>query len=156
MIELIPMNQEQITAVYHEAMEQDFPANELKPLRMILQLMESGDYDSLMITNEGITVGYVLLMFPGREQVGLIDYLAIYPEQRSLGFGGKVLQKLKEYYPDGILYLECEHPTDAPKPQLAERRIRFYERNGAVRIPLESKVFGAPLLSYGDSGKQTG
>lgn len=154
MIRLVKMNKEQISAVYRNHMETDFPANELKPLSMILGLMDTGEYDSLAVTEGEDTVGYVLLMFPGRGQVGLIDYLAIYPDSRNRGFGGQVLKSLKDHYKEKYLYLECEHPADAPDRGLAERRIGFYVRNGAAQIPLESRVFGAHYCHMVISGRE--
>ena len=54
-----------------------------------------------------------------------VEHLAIAPEARNGGYGGRILQQLQAHLQRPIV-LEVEEPTE----EMARRRIGFYQRHG--------------------------
>ena len=69
---------------------------------------------------------------------------------------------IKAYWAEKGIILECEAPQEAPSPEerlVRERRIAFYERNGAFRTSYLWRAFDvdyAILCLPGQSGIKTG
>ena len=131
--------------VYQEHMLRDFPEDELKPFASIRQMLRSGIYEPLAVWDDtGHMVAYAWqAVLPGCKNA-LIDYYAVLPGLRGGGVGSSVLAALAAYYAPriGTLIIECEHPSEAPDPAIARRRIGFYLRAGARATAMESRVFG--------------
>jgi GNAT superfamily N-acetyltransferase len=122
-------------------------------------------------------------------EIGLLWYLAIDPRWRNLGLGADFYRALlKDVQKQGgrMLLFEVEIPAEIQEPEqrlLAERRIRFYQRQGAFLLdgisykqyvgshqpltpmhlmvhPLESltpqQAFDLARLVFGDNLQQTG
>lgn len=145
---LKPMNTKEITQIYESRMRYDFPVQELKPLENIIEMMERGVYESLSVNDGKEQVGYALVLLVKESPYGLLDYLGIFPKARNRGYGGGVLSALAEHYRDRTLMIESEHPDDAPDERMAERRLCFYRRNGAVDTGVESMVYGAHYINF--------
>ncbi|WP_026529207.1 GNAT family N-acetyltransferase [Butyrivibrio sp. VCD2006] len=146
-MELIELNPVQVESIYKERLIVDFPEDELKPLDVILRAMEKGIYECLGLWDEGAVIGYAFLVKMDIDY--LIDYLAIYPEKRNSGIGGKMLELLSEYFAeaDNIL-IEIEDPDKAvneEEKQLQTRRRSFYLRNICQDTGLRIKCFGVPF-----------
>ncbi len=152
------MKENEITEIYETRMTKDFPPMELKPLHNIVDMMERGIYESLMVYDSGKSsgndtsadkepIGYALVLLPKGMTYGLLDYLGMFSEKRNQGYGGQVLAELAKHYHDRRLIIESEYPDDAPDRKMAERRLRFYQRNGAVDTGVESRVFGAHYVN---------
>lgn len=64
------LNKEELTNLYKDEMMFDFPRAELKPLRAMLRLMDMGQYDPLLVTDDqGVALGYAHdLAAPGPER----------------------------------------------------------------------------------------
>lgn len=77
----------------------------------------------------------------------LLEYFAVLPDRRSAGIGTAALGWLVERIPAPIV-LEVEDPAVSSDPD-AGRRITFYERFGARRVPL-SEAYSMPNLETGD------
>ena len=133
-MELISLDRAQTRILWHERMKRDFPKMELKKLQTILRLQESETYDVLGVYDDGMLMGYAAVYHPPKGRVYLLDYLAVEPDVRGRGLGTEILKLLQMHYKDcaDCLIIECERPKAAPDEQLARRRIRFYERAGAV------------------------
>lgn len=60
-----------------------------------------------------------------------LAYLAVAPELRGQGYGSRILQALKEKYPDQQIVLDIE-PLDPDADNYYQRvdRLRFYQKNG--------------------------
>lgn len=142
------MNTKEITQIYEFRMRYDFPVQELKPLENIIGMMERGMYESLSVIDGYEQVGYALVLLLKESPYVLLDYLGIFSEARNRGFGGRVLSALSEYYRDRTLIIESEYPADAPDEKMAERRLRFYRRNGAMDTGVESMVYGAHYMNF--------
>ncbi|MGN0326899.1 MAG: GNAT family N-acetyltransferase [Lachnospiraceae bacterium] len=146
-ISLRKMKECEITEIYEKHMCKDFPPLELKPLHSILDMMERGIYDSLLVYDGEEPVGYALVLTPQKCSYGLLDYLGVFSEKRNQNYGGRILASLKELYPEKKILIESEFPKDAPDQVMAERRLKFYQRNGAVDTGVESNVFGAHYVN---------
>lgn len=111
-----------------------FPLNESYSMEQILELAESDHIEYMSFWEDGVLCG-ILFYNVGRTMVYLF-YLAVNKEQRSKGYGGKLLAWLKESYPDKSIAANIE-PTGfhADNEEQRVRRLRFYERNGFHLIP---------------------
>ncbi len=147
-MELVQLNKDEVTALYHERMVNDFVEDELKPLWAIHKAMEAGTYEPLGLFYTDRIMGYAFLVRQGRNY--LVDYLATYPEQRNKGLGAKILELLGEYLSEAdMIIVEVEDPAYAESEDqrsLQERRIEFYKRNGCSDTGLRVRCFGVPFI----------
>ncbi len=137
------LDKQELTDLYQNEMVFDFPKAELKPLRAMLRLMDMGQYDPLLITDdEGSPLGYAMLWLPRARDGALLGYLVVLRGKRNGGLGTQVLPLLAERY--GQLFGEAEAPTsdDPAENDLRRRRIAFYERNGFRVLDYECALFG--------------
>ena len=59
------LNKEELTNLDKDEMMFDFPRAELKPLRAMLRLMDMGQYDPLLVTDDqGVALGYAMIWLP--------------------------------------------------------------------------------------------
>ena len=136
--------------LFYRDMQRDFPENEIKPWDVIENMVLAGEYDLLSAWEEDKMVGYAWMFVPEGESI-LLDYLAVLPEYRGTGVGTAILQLLATRYPDKTLILESEYPEDAPEPDVARRRLRFYDHAGFVNSGVEVVLFGVHfcILTHG-------
>lgn len=136
--------------LFHRDMQRDFPENEIKPWGIIEKMVRAGEYDLLGAWEGDKMVGYAWMFAPDGEAI-LLDYLAVMPECRGNSVGSAILKALAERYPDKILILESEYPEDAPEPDVARRRLRFYDHAGFVNSGVEVVLFGVHfcILTHG-------
>ena len=137
------LDKQELTDLYQNEMVFDFPKAELKPLRAMLRLMDMGQYDPLLITDdEGSPLGYAMLWLPRARNGALLEYLGVLRGKRNGGLGTQGLPLLAERY--GQLFGEAEAPTsdDPAENDLRQRRIAFYERNGFRVLDYECALFG--------------
>ena len=119
------LNKEELTNLYKDEMMFDFPRAELKPLRAMLRLMDMGQYDPLLVTDDqGVALGYAMIWLPRARNGALLEYLGVLR--------------------GGQLFGEAEAPTsdDPAENDLRRRRIAFYERNGFRVLDYECALFG--------------
>ena len=141
-MELKTLNEKELTALYRDEMEYDFPKSELKPLGAMLRLMELGQYDPLLVIEDGEPVGYAMMWLPKSRQGALLEYLGVLRGKRSGGLGSRILPLLLERY--GQLFGEAEAPTSDSEEEndLRRRRIGFYQRNGFRVLDYQCALFG--------------
>lgn len=141
-MKLKTLNERELSALYREEMVYDFPKSELKPLGAMLRLLEMGQYDPLVVSENGERVGYAMMWLPKSRQGALLEYLGVLRGKRSAGLGARILPLLAQRY--GQLFGEAEAPTsqDEAENHLRRRRIGFYERNGFRVLDYECALFG--------------
>lgn len=122
----------------------NFPDDERRPLAMMRRLLRRGLYEVLALEEAGTPVAYALSLLPKDSRAVLLDYLVVDPARRGQGLGGTVLTMLRDWYAAraDAIFIESEAPATAPDPVMAARRIRFYERTGAVLLPFHVLLFG--------------
>ena len=133
----------ELSSLYTEELIYDFPRAELKPLRAMHRLMDLGQYDPLLLTDdEGAPLGYALIWLPQKRDGALLEYLGVLRGKRNSGLGTQALPLLLERY--GQLFGEVEAPTsdDPAENELRLHRIGFYERSGFRVLGYECALFG--------------
>ena len=82
------LNKEELTNLYKDEMMFDFPRAELKPLRAMLRLMDMGQYDPLLVTDDqGVALGYAMIWLPRARNGALLEYLGVLRGKRNGGLG---------------------------------------------------------------------
>ena len=77
------LNREELSALYRSQMTRDFPPQELKPLKSMLELMEGGRYQALGLFDEDDLLGYALVWREPGVPFALLDYLGTLPGVRN-------------------------------------------------------------------------
>ena len=134
----------QLTNV-HGLYQEAFPPEEQKPFSLILEKHQQGSVEILSAENErqefmglAITAQY--------QDLVLLDYFAISPDQRRGGIGSKVFQLLKDRYAGKRFFLEIE--STAVKSENAEQRSKrkaFYLKNGMISLPFSVNLLGVEM-----------
>ena len=144
------LSTEEIKKVYEEHMVYDFPKKELKPLSHIYDMIKAGIYLPYGIYEGSEMMGYAFLVFNKAQRLALLDYFAIFRGKRDGGMGSKALSCMKEMKDDfDLIVLEVEIPEEAEDDtdkDLRQRRIGFYERNGAYRTNIITRIYDANYL----------
>jgi hypothetical protein len=155
-MELIQLTKDRVASVYEERMVHDFKKDELKPLKMILRALDEGIYECLGLSDGERLLGYTFLVKQGKRY--LVDYLAVYPEERDKGRGSAILKLLRDHVTDAeMMIIEVEDPLYAEsseEKELQERRVSFYFRNGCSDTGLRVRCFGVPfiIIRLGEKG----
>lgn len=120
------------TRVYDDMVLQ-FPESELKSFEKFISLMKNSDYKLILASDAGKYIGYIMVFFDGADKYLWLDYIAVFKEYHSCGYGGKMLDALGNLFPhtDGV-FLEVEKPDVTQENTL--RRIKFYKKHGAVLV----------------------
>lgn len=117
--------------IYNDMLLQ-FPPSELKSYEKFEKLLGK-NYYAYDVIEENIRVGYVILFVC--EDFIFIDYIAILKEFHSNGYGGKLLEALKEEFGSKKgCFLEVEKP-DKNIPNTL-RRVKFYQKHGAEKLEI--------------------
>ena len=146
-VRLLTLNE--IRTVYCERIVDDFPENEIKPLKMIERACTRGEcrcYGGF--TGEALAAyAFFVTNRENGQAVWLFDYLAVERERRDQGIGSAFLQALsQEILPEAeMVLLEIDDPAAAEGEELARRlrREAFYVRNGLIDTGITAQVFGA-------------
>ena len=139
------LNQEELSELYRAEMTRDFPPQELKPLKAMLELMEAGRYQALGLWEEDQLLGYALMWREPGVPFALLDYLGTLPGVRNRGLGGQMLDLLADYYREerGIFgEAESDEGGDPADRDLRRRRLGFYLRNGFRYGGYDCALFG--------------
>lgn len=141
-MELKLLNKNELAGLYRDELTADFPRAELKPLGAMLRLMDRGQYDPLLVTEAGETVGYAMVWLPAGREGALLEYLGVLRGKRNGGLGARILTLLADRY--GQIFGEAEAPAsdDPAENDLRRRRIGFYVRNGFRVLDYECALFG--------------
>ena len=105
-----------------------FPEEERVPLTEFLSYGDESGSHFFAFYNEEEFVGFAFAT--ANSQLFYVSFFAIMPHLRSHGYGGKIIDKLVDFY-DRTMVLEVER-LDEACDNLDQRRARwdFYQRNG--------------------------
>lgn len=133
---------EKIEKLYLKA----FPIEERKPFSCIQEKQKAGECDILYIEDdEGEFCGLAITMF--RDDLVLVDYLAMDENKRCRGYGSRTFQKILKYYHGKRLLIEIEDASIPGEDQ--ENRIRrenFYHKNSMVDLHIKIRLCGVPMI----------
>lgn len=143
-LKITRLNREQIAEIFTQHMKADFPPDELKPLKMMMKMLDDGVYDCLGLFENDLLSGYAYLIRIGKNC--LLDYFAVVRGKRSQGYGSLFLQQLKEYLKDEeLLMIESEDPdfSEGEEDYATRcRRVDFYLKNGFRDTGARALLFG--------------
>lgn len=145
-MELRLLNKTQLERVYYDHMKRAFPPNELKSLRVMEQMRDSGRYEPLGMYDAERLMGYALMWLEPGVPFVLLDYLGTVEGERGKGLGTTLLTLLGEYYAHmrGIFgEAERDNSPDPEERALQHRRLNFYFRNGYRYAGYDCALFGA-------------
>ena len=132
---------EQVALVYARDLKPSFPPAELKPLANIQAMCRDGCYRPWCLF-DGEEIAGECFLWLGRPGWALLDYLCVAESRRNSGAGALMLKLLRQAEGDTVILVESEAPVHAPDPAMAERRLGFYARNGAVTLGYDCALFG--------------
>ena len=119
--------------------ETAFPPNEKILVSTILKILwnkveNEGNHLAAILDENQKFIGMAMYQLPPDKPVGVLWYVAVVPGQRSKGWGSviykKILTQLDPQIYKGLVF-EVEIPGEADSSPDAERRILFYQKNGA-------------------------
>lgn len=144
------LSSQDILSIYATHSARHFPADELKPVSSIRRMAGEGIYVGYGLyekkKSDGALLCYAFFtVLPDRKNI-LLDYFAVMEGNRSRGIGSLFLQYMKNTITDhdGIL-IETENPDYAADERdrlTRDKRIDFYNRNGAFFTGILAEVFG--------------
>lgn len=116
---------QQINTLYSTA----FPRQEQAPLAFLINQTKKDTVRFNAYYDGDIFVGLTYTILQG--DTTYLWYLATRSELRSKGYGGQIMQHLRDVYPDNriVLNLDVQDETAADS-EIRERRKAFYTRNG--------------------------
>lgn len=113
-------------------------ARERKPEAWICKMVRAPDYRFWVMPGAGRIQGFSILFVPPAERFALLEYMAVAPEQRNHGVGGRLFKQTMARAPQqGRIPIVLEVDSDreaSPDRELRSRRQQFYRRLGCVRI----------------------
>lgn len=140
------LDEKELTAVYETHMRRDFPKDELKPLRAILDMRAQGAYDCLGMFEEDRLCAYAYMVKVQEKGYLLLDYLAACADVRGQGNGSRMLAMLRDWYrEENGIFLESEclrTSADEAQMKIRWRRLNFYRGNGCVPTQVKALVYG--------------
>lgn len=109
-----------------------FPRVELKTYQRFRELFNNPCYELYVAKSKEKPAGYVIFFNDVETKTIWVDYIAVFKEFHSQGFGHKIFSALKSYFCNLYgCWLEVEKPSEKDINTL--RRIKFYKSLGAVK-----------------------
>ena len=138
------LTEQEINIVYEQHMKRDFPPEELPPFPPAMELIASGEGWFYGIFDKEDLAAYIQVLKPEVCTYALLNYYAVLPSYRNQGLGERLLGELSVRLPkvQGIL-IEAEIPEKSEDAGIAQRRLGFYERVGAVNTMWQEQVYDA-------------
>lgn len=146
---------EELAELYERDMKRDFPADELKPLSRLMELLERGEYEPYALFEDGALLAYALYWRAKGYRYVMLDYFAVMPELRNGGTGSAMLKDMLERFCQngGGVFGEVEIPETGNEEidALRRRRLGFYARAGILPVGFRTKIYGVPfeILAHG-------
>jgi GNAT superfamily N-acetyltransferase len=117
-----------------------FPLNEQVPFPFLMRMIEHGWKTLFTAASGGEILGFATTSALAHKHLHFLSYLAVDTSKRSRGAGGQLFRFVLEdlRHSDGVseLIWEVERvlSKDPEEKRAQERRIAFYEKNGAVLL----------------------
>ncbi len=145
MPEIRQLGLDELKEIYVIYMEDDFPRAELRPFSSIKKNYEEGNYNGFGFYEGDRLLAYACYYsYPGSKEA-LMDYFAVVPELRGKGVGSAFLRMMASQLPEGDRILIEAESADTAKNEAdrieRERRLSFYERNGAILTGVRCLLF---------------
>lgn len=138
----------EIVSTYIKYLFWDFPAEERRPLLMILNSAIHGYYECLGAFYKERQVGYAF--FVKIKKHYLMDYLAVVKNYRGKGIGSAILNEIRCYYQAAASVIcEVENPDYAENESdrnTRQRRLDFYYKNGCHDTKVRTWTFGVRFI----------
>ena len=143
------LNENQMADIYATHMVVDFPTDELKPFEYISKLINENMYFAYGLFDEDKLFAYAFLFGHEDSKYVLLDYFAVCGSIRGQGIGSICLMQLAQKCSDfeGI-FIEvenAEYAADEAERTIRNRRIAFYEKNGAATTDILCRLFGVDM-----------
>ncbi len=131
--------------VYRTYLMRDFPRTELRPLFSVQRAWKRGEYSAYIYEEKGEILAYAAFSACG-DPFCLLDYFAVTEKFRRQGIGSAFLKDLLPVVlPKSEIIVEAESTQSANNSKEAfirQKRLDFYEKNGAIQTGVGSRVFG--------------
>ncbi|MCH4240267.1 MAG: GNAT family N-acetyltransferase [Oscillospiraceae bacterium] len=134
------MQKNEFSTVY-QIMEEAFPAEERRTRCGQEILLTESDYQIDVETTDNLV--YAFLASWKLPHFTYIEHFAVQPKLRNCGTGHQMLQQFVRQHEKVVLEVEL------PENETADRRIKFYERNGFIQNAYE--YLQPPLTKGGDT-----
>jgi GNAT superfamily N-acetyltransferase len=124
---------------FGEIYEASFPADERDDTAVLVARILDGERDCYLATGDDQLLGFAVVLPLEGYPVAFLEYLAVASAARNGGIGSHILKRMRRDLAatsDGTLF-EVDPPQDADdggERDLRERRIAFYQRNGAALV----------------------
>lgn len=118
----------------YKDMTVQFPQSELKNYDCQKRLFtdKKSDYHIYTAFDGKKETGYIIFYADKENKVLWLDYIAVFREFHSQGYGSKILEAIKKTFKEmNGMFLEVEKP-DENEPNTI-RRIKFYTKHGAKK-----------------------
>lgn len=109
----------------------EFPENERKSIGQLKHLMAGGKYHLIIFEDKGFA-----FIYADDKAFVWLDYLVIHRPYQGQGYGSNFFNQLLEvFHQADMMFIEVEIPDGIDINK--DRRIRYYENLGCVRLPLK-------------------
>lgn len=131
-----PTDFDALFAIYKTSL----PVSEQKPVHQLRAMLERDDYLFLILCVAQQIQGFAIAYVSKQSPFYLLEYMAIDPSQRNLGYGAQLYQALREQVNSVFggaraAMIEVDSPDELSSDQtLRRRRVDFYRRCGAVVV----------------------
>ena len=118
-----------------------FPEDERPPLFVFLKSLKKKEITLLAFYDENAFIGFAYLTI--YQDICCLYFFAVSRSYRHQGYGGQILEILKEKYPQYVLML-CYEEVDSKYPNYEERvnRKNFYYHHGFKDNQIKTNEYG--------------
>ena len=118
-----------------------FPEDERPPLLVFLRSLQKKEITMLIFYDEDKFIGFAYLAI--YQDICCIYFLAVSKPYRHQGYGGQILEILKQEYHDYVLMLAYEE-VDPKYENYRERVLRkaFYTKHGFIDNKIKTNEYG--------------
>lgn len=141
----------QIKKLYKSA----FPREERAPLSFLFHRTGNGRDSFYAVVDNDEFVGLVYTI--GIEKLVYVFFLAVVEDKRGNGYGSRILQTIRNLYPDCVITLAIEDTADRSAENFEQRikRLKFYEANGFKQLHIKINEAGVDYELLGTENTVT-